>query len=442
MHFIVTTSFGSRPGAALRGLLLFAVAWTGLKGFVCSTEAQEERESLAGEKSAEAAKKMDLIQDYDIKWGPVSFQVLYSFHAEFTDNALNSAVNRRGDEILRPEVKLNSYWPITDLNALTLSMGVNYEYYVKNTELNHVTPLISPDSELALLLFVKDFRFRFHERFSYLESLFYANAFSLPTGQFINLNNIGTFGRIDNVAGFTTDWDLGTFVLSFGYDHENFISTLSTLDYLTRASDLLSLTNEFILGPKFRSGFETKASWNEYETHQLPDNWRAQVGPFMDVSPGEHVSLHAGGGYENVGIPRTAGLQTDSTSYYAYARLTHTLNDWLAYNVSVAHENLFGWETANAAVTYLGIWTSWRFIEHVELTPGFYCGWGKESGPDYAGQFWREDYSYIQASLGLAYRFGERWTTDLRYDYIQKDSDLAFYGYYRNRINAGITYRF
>jgi hypothetical protein len=436
MYSVVTPSFGSLPVAALRGLLLFGVVWAGLKLCVCSMRAQEVRESLAGEKAAETAKQQELLQNYNLQWGPVSFQVLSSFHAEFTDNALNSAVNRRSDEILRPEVKLNSYWPITELNALTFSIGAGYEYYVKNTDLNHATPFISPDSELALLLFVKDFRFRFHERFSYLESL------SLPIGQFINLNNIAIFGRIDNLAGFTADWDLSAFVLSFGYDHENFISTLSTLDYLTRASDLLSLNEELILGPKFRSGVETKASWNAYETHQLPDNWRARVGPFVDFSPGEHISLRAGGGYENVGIPRAADLQTDSTPYYAYTRMTHAVNDWLSYNLSVAHENQFGWETANVAVTYVGIWTTWRFIDHFELTPAFYQGWGRESGPDSVGQFWREDYSYFQASLGLAYRFGERWTTDLRYDYIQKDSDLAFYGYYRNRINAGVTYRF
>jgi opacity protein-like surface antigen len=382
------------------------------------------------------------MQDYNIQWGPASFQVLSSFHTEFTDNAFNSAVNRSSDVIIRPEVKLNSYWPITDVNALTFSLGVGYEYYVKNTELNTGAPLISPDSELALLLYVKDFRFGFHERFSYLESLYYGTAYSLQTAQFINLNNIGTFGRMDNFAGFTADWDLSAQVLSFGYDHENFISTLSTLDYLTRASDLLSLKDEFILGPKFRSGLESKATWTAYETHQLADNWRARVGPFVDASPGEYVSLRAGGGYETVLIPPTAGLQTDSTPYYAYARMTHTLNDWLSYSLSVTHENQFGWETANAAVTYVGIWTSWRFIDQVELTPGFYQGWAKESGPDYAGQFWSETYSYFQASLGLAYRFGERWTADLTYAYIQKDSSLAYNGYYRNRINLGVTYRF
>ena len=438
----MTPNLRSFPGAVARALSLSGVAWTAFHGGVCPAAAQEVPESLAGEQSAEAAKKQELLKDYNLRWGPVSFQVLSSFHAEFTDNALNSALNRSSDEILRPEVRLNSYYPITDLNALTFSLGVNYEYYVKNTALNTSTPLISPGSELALLLYVKNLRFRFHERFSYVESLYYGGAFSAETGQFINLNNIGTFGRFDNVAGFTADWDLGAMVLSFGYDHENFISTLSALDYLTRSSELLSLDAAFVLGPKFRSGLETKASWNAYDTEQLPDHWLARLGPFAEVSPGEHVDLRAGGGYETADIPRTAGLQTDYPPYYAYARATHTLNDWMSYSLSAAHENQIGWITANLETTYVGLSTTWKFIDKVELTPGFSYGLGKESGPNYVGLSWHEDYTYLQASFGVLYHLGERWTADLRYDYMRKTSDVAFYGFDRNRINTGVTYRF
>lgn len=314
---------------------------------------------------------------------------------------------------------------------------------MKNTALNGGAPLISPDSEVALVLYVKNLRFRFHESFSYQESLYTGGAYSQQTGQWINLQNLGTFGRIDNLAGLLADWDLGAFVLSLGYDHENFISTLSTLDYLTRASDLFSSSLDVEVGPEFHSGVEAKASWNDYQTGQLTDHWRARVGPFVDVSPGEHVDLRAGGGYDGVFIPpNAAGLATHSTPYYAYGRATHTVNDWLDYSLTVAHENQLGWNTANVEATYVGFSTSLKFIDRVKLTPAFYYGLGNESGPTYAGNLYHENYSYFQVSLGLAYHFGERWTADLRYDYVQKDSDVFHYGYYRNRFTAGVTYRF
>ena len=291
--------------------------------------------------------------------------------------------------------------------------------------------------------YVKNFRFRFHEAFSYQESLYYGASYSQQSGQFINLQNLGTFGRIDNLAGLTADWDLGAFVLSLGYDHENFISQLASLDYLTRASELFSSTIDVAVGPELHSGVEAKASWNDYQTDQLPDHWRARMGPFVEASPGEYVKLRAGGGYDGVFIPaNAAGLATDSTPYYAYVRATHTVNDWLAYSLSAAHENQLGWNTANLEATYVGLSTSLKCINRVELTPGFYYGLGKESGPAYGGNLYHENYNFFQVSLGLAYRLGERWTTDLRYDYMQKDSDLLYYGYYRNRFTAGVTYRF
>ena len=115
------------PFSLLRALLLLVAACTALKSSVWSAGAQEVRESLAGEKAAEEAKKREILEGYDLRWGPVSFQIDASLHTEFTDNAFYSAINPSSDVILRPEVKINSYWPITDINALTFSLGVGYE---------------------------------------------------------------------------------------------------------------------------------------------------------------------------------------------------------------------------------------------------------------------------------------------------------------------------
>ena len=69
-------------------------------------------------------------------------------------------------------------------------------------------------------------------------------------------------------------------VLSFGYDHENFISTLSTLDYLTRSSELLSLDAAFVLGPEFRSGLEARQTG----TPTTPSNCRTIGWPAWGLS--------------------------------------------------------------------------------------------------------------------------------------------------------------
>jgi len=421
---------------------VFLLLTVALSRWATPVAAQEVKNSLAGEQAAQDAKKTETLAGYNLHWGPASLQVQSSLHAEFTDNALNASLNRSADFILTPEVKLRSYYPISDLNALTLSLGVSYEYYTRNTQINPDSPLISPDSELAFLLYVKDFRFRFHESFSYQESLYYGLSYSAQGGSFINLQNLGTFGRIDNLAGVKADWDLSDLVLSLGYDHENFISMLSLLDYMTRASELFSASAEFIVGPQWRAGLESKASWNAYDTHALPDHWRARVGPYVDLGLGDYVKLRVGGGYDGALIPVNAGLTTQSTPFYAYARASHNLNDWVTYWFTVAHENQLGWQTANAATTYLGVGASLRLIEHLDLSPAFSYGWGEESGPNYLQEAWDESYTYLQASLSVIYHIGERWSADVRYDYLEKGSTVVNNDFFRNRITLGVNYKF
>src|SRR5439155_14718795 len=120
---------------------------------------------------------------------------------------------------------------MTELNALRLSLGLSYEWYLKNRALNADAPLVNPGSELAFNVFAGDFHFQLRERFSYQESLFF-NSFSGDNTRFYNFNDVGTFSRLNNEAGLDVDWDLNKVVMSAGYNHENFISTTSAFDYL------------------------------------------------------------------------------------------------------------------------------------------------------------------------------------------------------------------
>src|SRR5438034_823181 len=115
--------------------------------------------------------------------------------------------------------------------AQALKRSIETEEYLKNRALNSDAPLINPGSELAFNLFVGDVRIRLYDRFSYQESLFF-NSFSGENTRFYNFNDVGTFSRLNNEAGFDVDWDLNKVVLSAGYNHENFISTTSSFDYL------------------------------------------------------------------------------------------------------------------------------------------------------------------------------------------------------------------
>jgi hypothetical protein len=425
------------PGKkAIRWLLLAALGVAHLISPVTNTQ-EERRESLAGEQAAKRAGKAEIPPGYNLRYGPVVFSVAASLRTEFTDNAVYTEVNRREDLILRPEVKLNALWPITDLNALTFAVGIGYAYYVRTDELNSDAPLISPDSELALRFFIGDFRFRVYDRVSYQESLYYWGAFSYQSGEFINVNNIGKFGRFENEAGFAVDWDLHDLVLSASYAHENFVSLYQAMNYLTRSADTLALTADFSAAPKLRYGLETEGSLLDYERPYVSDHWRASAGPFADVALSPYFSFRLGAGYEAIGLEFNPRGPNTLSDYYAYARVNHTVNQFMSYWLEAAHENRVGWNSPNMQTTGVRLGANWKLIRHVALAHYFGAGVAQEQ----AG-YYPEDFTYYQAGFGARWPFAKRWTAALGYDYTRKDSDRRLRDYGQNRVTVGFEFRF
>jgi len=236
-------------------------------------------------------------EQYNLRYGQMRFKTSSTLAVSYTDNVFYSH-EQRDDFLVNPQVTLDALWPVTELNALRLSLGLGYEWYAKNSQLNADAPLVNPGTELVFNIFVGDFRIQLHERFLYQESLFF-NDLSGERERFYNFNDVGTFSRLDNDVGFTVDWDLNKVVLSARYSHENFVSTTDAFEYLNRASEWFNASASFALGDKAKTGLEVQASFHDYETETvLGDNWRGRVGPFVEVNPQEKISVRAGGGYD------------------------------------------------------------------------------------------------------------------------------------------------
>src|SRR6267378_2461008 len=92
------------------------------------------RESLAGESAAQALKRSIEAEQYNLRYGPVRMKIGASLGVSYTDNVFHSH-NPKEDLLVNPEVTLSALWPITDLNTLRLSLGLAYEWYLKNRAL-------------------------------------------------------------------------------------------------------------------------------------------------------------------------------------------------------------------------------------------------------------------------------------------------------------------
>ncbi len=112
------------------------------------------------------------------------------------DNVFLESSGERDDFLLIPECNVAAFLPVGQSNTVVLDLGIAYYQYFKNTSLNSGVPLVNPNSEVALNLQVKDFRFRVSERFSYQESPVYDIG-----EEFFNVYNTGSFARYHNRVG-------------------------------------------------------------------------------------------------------------------------------------------------------------------------------------------------------------------------------------------------
>lgn len=418
------------PAAAIAGF-----------GFAQIAQAQESpRASVAGEQAAAASKKGERPAGYNLRSGPFSFQVQTELSLEYNDNVFNANQFVRDDFILSPSANIRAFWPITELNALTFDLGLSYDYYFRYTDLNSDLPFISPGSAVALNVFVGDFRIELHERFSYQESL---NTYSYdsPGGEIPNLADTARFERFQNIVGTTVDWDLHDLILTFGYDHENYVPTgKTTYQYLERASELFRLKAAFLTSPELRPGLEIKGAIHNYaddaSSTQMGDNWRAGAGPCLDWTISPYLTLEAGAGFEAIRVDEPAAQYEDQDTWYAYGRVNHRMNPWFTHSLSLEHGNEPGYNALNIERTTIRYTTSVAAIRNVRLGTVLGVSFGQEGT---GGS--EEDFTYYQAILRVSYQFGERWQTVLDYSFLDHSSDIESWDYDQNRVTIGVQYR-
>ena len=418
-----------RASRVLQALVACGFGCQGLSG------QGQTRESLAGEAAAQALKKSIAAGEYNLSAGPVRFRTEASLRLGYTDNVFFSDKNRREDYLVNPEVTLRALWPISELNTLRLSLGLGYEWYLKNTALNSDAPLLNPDSELEFNIFAGDFRIRLREKFSYQESLFY-NSSPGKAERFFNFSDVGKFSRWDNRAGLEVVWDLNKVVLSVGYDHENFIPVTSRFEYLERTSEWLDAAAAFPIGDQVQVGLEAQGGLHNYDQETiLHDSWRGRGGPFLELNSEQKISLRAGGGFDAARFDAPAE-GSDFEEYYVYARIrqeTRLFN----HALTAGREHLLGYNADNLRITQVRYSISSPVFRHVDVEADLSVNFAEEFG----GTF-REKFTYYRAGVGIGYQFHKYWRTSLGYEYFLKDSDLPLRDFYRNRVTWDLAFSY
>jgi hypothetical protein len=441
-----------RSACALKSFALAtALSLSLVPAFVRAQDAV--RPSLAGESAAEARRQDIDRLPYNLLLGPVRFRVSATVGVEWNDNINLSddgtftvpvlgggtttvRVEPEDDFIFRPQLNFDAIWPITQLNTLRFDLGLSYAFYVDHSNANTNGILISPGSQVAFDIFVGDFRINIHDRPQLQQD---------PVAE-LALSNVVDYGRFENTAGISVLWDLNKALLSVGYDHYNYVSTVSDFDYLNRNAEILSASLAILATSYLNLGPEGYAVFTRYDDQILNDSDAYNVGGFIETQITHYLKLRVAGGYQEIDFDRAQvnffGFtffqdRKSLQDWYGNVLITHRLNASIQQSLTAGHESQLGINSNFIELNFIRHTITWNIIRNTLLSTEFFY-----EDADESGGFINEHLHRYGGALTLGYQLTPHVTLGGRYQYTQKDSDVVARDYKQNRVSIDGTYSF
>jgi hypothetical protein len=399
---------------------------------LCGTAATAQdalRLSLSNE-SAASQRRIDLENiPYTVRWGDLKLLTSASVAGDWNDNINLVNSNPQQDFTFTPMGKLDAFWPVTEVNLLTFSMGGGYEKFFRYDQYDQA--LITPDSALGWDVFIKDWHINFHDQFSYDQE---------PT-TWGAISGTALFGGLYNTAGILASWDLHDVVLSFGYDHFNFESATSTYDYLSRASDFALFRAGFKVHPAATVGAEVSGGPTTYDQKELSDNTTYSAGVFADWQLTPQIKLQPRGGYYiyDFSEPNLNGGTSGETGYYFSLNLSHRPNEKVTYSVEGGRQAFMGNNSALTELWYGTVYADWHIIEHISLHTGFRYEAATQPITFQLSDNYDRDFADIKLSCPIK----EKLTASLEYRYwLKTDEHYDVFNYEQDRLTLQLAYHF
>lgn len=394
-----------------------------------------------------------LPSDYNAKLGPVLFNVNGSLGGEYVDNVALTNSGKTSDFIISPQVGVEARWPVTASNTLRLSTSIGYAKYLVHPQYDTATILIAPDSVLSFDVYVGDFKINLHDQFSYQQD----------PSSVGSLSNVVNFNRFENIAGIGVIWDLNKAILSFNYDHINFISEslqpASGVDYinpsnLSYSADQVSAAGTYNVTSTFSLGLEGAASIRNYDHNDIQDT-QLSVGPFMRIELTPNMKLSVSGGYQTVdttsGNLTSAMLTTPNyispvpgvgttNSYYVNATLDHRVNKYYTDRLSVGHELELDVFSQQSDVSYVSYTSSWKVNTSLNLATTINFDDVQSIGS--MGGIVTGSYDMFTVGLQANFPVTKSISGSVLYQFNDKFNAANSQGYVQNRVGMVLNYHF
>ena len=367
-----------------------------------------------------------------LRLGPVNVDASAGLDLEVNDNIGLSENNREGDMIFRPRLNLNSSWQVSRLNTIRLGLGLSYAKYLNNSKLDTQALLLDPGTQLGFDIYVGEhLRLNVHDRIQITQN---------PIEE-TSLSNVQRFARLQNSSGVTAfirypDWD---FVV--GYDHFIYSTLSSEFNFLDRTEEQFFASARRRVSDALGVGVEGSAALINYKETLSSDATSWTVGAFADATLSQYTKLRLGGGYQNLAFDGN-GTNRDLSNFsgwYANLSLAQRLSQYVSHTVSVGREARLGLGVNFTDYVFARYSANWRMNDI--MTWGFdaFVEDARDSG---AAALFAEKAFRWGGGTSLTFRVSSHTSLGLRYNYVNKDSDLPLRSYIQNAGTLSLSYQF
>jgi hypothetical protein len=418
---------GHKPrGVIYHGWLAVSMFVVGKSGF-----AQEAvRNLMAADIPRQGAGISSESQPFTIKSGDFRLLATPSLGLDYNDNVFLTKENAKNDVIVRPALGLAVSYPVTQQNLLQLDVGFGYQQYLQHDQLS--TWYVQSGSAVSFDIFVKDFTFNIHDRFSYVQD----------ASQEAQVANTGSYGTLNNTAGGSGVYRMMDCTLTLGYDHQNVLSTSERFKSQDHASELITTRAGFKVNPALTSGVEGTVTITRYDYQILNDNTAYSAGLYADWQPDTALHISARGGYSFFDFQQTSSFiaTTDLDSWYLGLTVQHQITDRINYTLSVGHDIRLGIQSDATEEWYVTPAITWNIVKNWSFQTSLSYQHGKQGQANRFGNL-VEAYDWLTLGLGMSQQLTDRLSVSLNYRFTWRDSDVPTRMYEQNLVQLQLNYR-
>jgi hypothetical protein len=419
--------------AGLRIGFLTPIALAGVFFTVGIVRGQEAlRISTAGDLAAAAQRQAESsVGYYNLLLGPVAWRFSSGLALEYNDNVRDQQ-NAQGDFIFIPNVNAQMHWPVTQVNDLNLSVTAGYSEYLQHQELNRF--YINPGSGLSFNIYSGDFVINLHDQISITE-----NAYQ---NQSVNGNN--TYDSLQNTLGANALWDLNKALVSFGYDHGNYLALDSSGWPPDAASENFFLNGGVHPVPEILAGLEAGLGLVHYSRSgtassiNAPDATQWNAGAFCTATISDYLDARLDAGY-TVFTPDSTSTNFSSSAesgFYLQFLITHRVNRFFNYTLSAGRSMDLQY-SGQPYDRYTVRWQpNWIFLRKYTISTPLWWEHGTE--------IYYQTASYDQYGAGIDIRrqLTQKLSGGISYQFVKETSGQPYLNYTDNIISLSFSYQF